>query len=516
MRKLEVDLLDQFHRQMTTFLCVGSIQPDPDLNYKIGYHLEQSLSEQTRDDLDAIIFTGVTCAEPHHASRGPEEMVSMLEEQFSRFVGDIPIYFVPGKDYWNRDRYRSQSQYGYLDIYDEEFREHSDHLWYIPNSDHLEIGSWQVSQNHQLASENGLIISPSYQPELVNTGAVVICGGEYVGRRFQNSLVPMFALHDVGPGENDRLGAVYIVSLSDEGIESITIRPIGDVDSGVCEAHKDRGKQDLLPDQECIYCQDNQLYFQEILRSIVSEDGFTSNRISDLIRRVDDRYSLSEAQMSDLETYLASNLDVTDIIPDRQLTIAPGTEDMRDPRSIRDRPMLYASQQQNLSRDTRASYYSNHDVIQPQSSGDVGSMPTDYPPAQTETERGFDRRAWEIGETRGEWMCFPSYSEINDAWQFVGRMVAEGIFFDARVSTEWARAARETHAYGLWVCVPNYFDFTDVKRVYNILDEVPSIPSSILNFKTILYSKLGIHGGNFSEHNLNSSLRYDQEIFEDQ
>lgn len=510
-------------------LLIGNARPNLEHGENAGIRIRAALGSANYDldDFDAAIYTGYVSPTPHHETFSPSGCFEELNEQFHALATQLPLYYITG-DYGEGDPLENvydRQSYAPEDSYDPFVTAPTDLITYIPIQDRVSLGSIQATQNPAIADERDdcLLIAPDLYPELWNDhGALAyIAGGQLAGRHLEDSIAPSYAMENVGPKRPDAAGAVHSITVTDDGIQSHDLVPLGDVTMITCPDHINRGLQFAHEGSGCLFCLNEDRFFEEWLRA-GTRSYRAENReetLGSALEGIADRGYFTPEQAGDFREY-AEKLIYEDYLgqspgkPTIGATRLTGSELIDDPRDIYDEAVLIASEQLGIEPHQRAAYFHRFDAMTP---GETRERPFEEvrPPIPEDVNDGhseLDQAAYDRNEFVGEWLFFPKRQVIGQIWRDVLELVREGILYDAEVATAWHHQARSDRSkrYFLGVAVPNYFDVGDVHRVGKVLTENESIVSNdqVFSFKPTLYSKIGMHKHNASQYGVDSPSRY--------
>jgi hypothetical protein len=500
-----------------TMLVLGSLSGRYDAPLAVRESLV-GVEGSFADHVDVAVYTGVLEPTPDRLQRSVPDECARLERVLGGVASDVPVVVVPGhhndevaaRSVLDRDRYAPAGGG------DGEYVSEFDALTYAPLDDAVTAAGLRFTQNPALVGD-GVLLRHEFHPEVFDAfddrdGRVYVSGAGRYGRYRGDCLNALFAAHDLGPGADTCLGGYYLVDVGPSGVESVAFEALGAVSVGECDRHADRGRQYAMGSLRCPFCRDESAYFEELLRSAAfdARRRGAGTRLSDLVGRVAERYDLVDGQRDALREFALERGDAAHLFAERPIADArEATPTPRDPTAVVAEEYLYASDELDLGRGARFSYFDRHGVLRKRE-----TTPDDLPPAETERQRDLDESAY-YELPQGEWLCFPRPEDVVGVWERVASLVADHTLYDARVGTEWTRVARGNESHGVMVAVPNYFDRGDVGRVYRRLRDVEGIPAETLMFKPLLYSMYGIDGSTAREFDLPRSTRYERSAFEE-
>jgi hypothetical protein len=509
-------------------LAIGSTRPNFEDGDNAGIRIRATIenADGTVENYDAAIFTGLVRPTPHHERFNPGGLFDELTDQLMPIARKIPTYFVTGnygfgdplETIYDRDHYAPSEQH------DPFTTAPTNHLQYIPIQGTTSLGEYSLTQNPRIAAseDNCLLVTPDLYPELWDDhkATALLAGGQLTGRWIGDSLAPTYVVENIGPMRPDSAGAVHRIAVNTDGILSHEYLPLSDIELVSCNRHLDRGLQYVHEGQGCIFCHNEDRYFEEWVRagvrSVRKNSEYSLKRI---LEAVSERGHFSPDQAERFEKYLdeklaADSLGFDGRGPGIDVRRSPDSPLISDPRDVYDQASLLAGEELRIPSHERAEYFHRFDVH------DAGSMREQFefeevqPPTPGDIDEAhaeLDRAAYDRGVLQGEWVVFPRSRAIGALWEDVLEHVDSGDLYDAQVSTAWHKTQRgeRTERHFLGVAVPNYFDHEDVFRVGDLItDENIVGDGAIFFFKPLLYTMLGINQSNAAQYGLEQSSRY--------
>jgi len=497
----------------TTLLVLGSISGE----YDVTLHVREDLvgvEGSFADHVDAAVYAGVLEPTPDRLPLTVDEECERLEALLGGITREVPVVAVPGHHNESVARRSGRvASYAPATAEDDAYAEGFDELTYVSLDDTATAAGVEFARTPALL-DDGVLVTHEFHPEYFENfdslpGRAYVSGSGLFGQHRGDCLNALYASHDLGPGADDALGAYYLMTVDENGVQGVDFRPLGRVSAGRCGTHADRGRQYATGDLRCRYCRNDEAYFEESLRAAAFNAWHAgdSTRLSDLVGRVAEARDLDDGQRDALRAYAIDRGSATHLFGD---AVRPrtGLADSRDPPDVVTDQYLYASRELRLDDGQQAAYFDVHDVTRKRE-----TAPSDLPDAETDGQRALDESAFHELPV-GEWQVFPRPGDVTDVWNTVLDAVADRTYYDARVATEWTRTARGNDSHGVMVAVPNYFDREDIGRVYRLIEQVDGVDRETMLFKPLLYSMYGIDASNASEFDLPGSTRYDRSEFE--
>lgn len=509
-------------------LLIGSARPNLEDGEVAGIRIRAAIesADYDLDTFDAALYTGYVPPSPHHEQFTPEACFEELHEQLHAIAAQIPVYYITG-DIGHGDPLENVYDHGTYapsESHDPFATAQSELLTYVPIQDTLEIENVQLTQNPVIAESRDrcLLITPDLYPELWNAhdSLAYIAGGQLPGRLIEDSIAPSYAMENVGPKRPDSAGAVHTVTITEEGIESHDLIPMGDVEMASCPDHIDRGLQFSHEDSGCLFCVNENRYFEEWVQAgahSIREDG-SDPTLEEAVEKIADGAHFTEGQSERFRDYAANRIyedyfgrkEAGPTVGGRRPLDSPLLD---DPRDVYDAASLIASSQLRLEPHDRSTYFQRFDVTEVNETLSADFDDT-RPPTSGEASTGvkeMDQAAFERRQLRGEWLFFPKRRTIGNTWTQMLELVDEGEVYDAQVGTAWHQQARSSRSdrYFLAAAVPNYFDVDDVHRVGELVHSRGIVdPGGVFSFKPVLYSQLGIHKYTARNYGMESSTRF--------
>lgn len=515
-------------------LLVGSSRPNLEDGENAGVRIRAALESEGHglDEFDAVVYTGFVPPSPHHESFQPGGCFEELTDQLHALASQVPLYFITG-DYGEGDpldNVYERRSYAPEASYDPFTTAPNDLMTYVPIQDTVPLGMIKVTQNPTIADavDDCLLVAPDLYPELWNDhdALAYVAGGQLPGRLIDDSIAPSYAMENVGPKRPDSAGAVHGITVTDDGIESHDLIPLGDVTMISCPDHINRGLQFAHEGSGCMFCLNEDRFFEEWLRA-----GTRKHRMEDregelgaALDGITERGYFTPEQAEEFRTYAGrriyeDHLGQAPRTPTIGAKRAADSDLISDPRDIYDEATLIASDQVGIEPHDRAGYFHRFAVDTPAEIRNRAFQEV-RPPLPEELSEGhaeLDQAAYDRNEFVGEWLFFPKRQVVGQVWRDVLKLVGEGLLYDAQVSTAWHHQARTDRSkrYFLGAAAPTYFDVNDVHRIGRLLiDEGVLGPDEVFTFKPILYTKLGIHKHNSSSYGIDSPSRFTMRILD--
>lgn len=510
-------------------LVIGSVRPNIEDGDNAGIRIRAILenSDDAVENYDAVIHTGFVRPTPHHERLSPGAFFDELNDQLGAIAHEAPVYYVSGDIgfgdplgtiYERRQYAPNERREPLVDAPSESFE-------YIPIQGHTNLGEFVLTQNPRIAAqtEQSILVTPDLYPELWNNhdATVHLVGGQLTGRWIADSLAPSYAVENVGPMRPDSAGAVHTISVDTDGINSHQYVPLGDIELVSCDKHLDRGLQYVHEGNGCIFCNNENQYFEEWLcaGSRATRVDCSDHTRAAVVNAAKEMAHFLPDQAEDFEGYVekrgvADGLSVARNEVATNPTRSPDSSLIPDPRDVYDQATLLAGEQLRLEPYERAEYFDRFDVT------DVSRLRERYefedvrPPTPGEIDDDhvrMDEAAFERGILQGEWLVFPKARTIGAVWQELLELVHQGVLYDGQVSTAWHKNQRndKSRRHYVGIAVPNYFDYEDVLRVGKLITEVDIVEDdSMFFFKPLLYTRLGINRWNAREYGLEQSSRF--------
>ncbi|KTG11440.1 hypothetical protein AUR64_04075 [Haloprofundus marisrubri] len=499
-----------------TLLVLGNLTGGTDSLYQVREKLV-GIDGSFDEHVDAAIYTGSINPEYDRLELTPEDECQRLESLLGGLAADVPVYIVPGEHYeqgttasvLRHDEYAPASSLD--DAYIDEFSQ----LQYVPLDDIEEVGSLPITQNPALLEDEGILLMHSFLPELYDyyrdsDGPVYVSGSGFHGRIDGNSLNTMFTTLGLGPGADAVEGGFYLIDVDSTGITNVQFEGVDAKDIGRCEWHADRGRLQTSSRIGCPFCRDQEAYFEELLRESAAKQRQAGERtrMTELIGSLLEEDVLNERQQSEIREYALGLTTAENVFGGQALGGRKNSSsETRNPSDVVDKRYLFASSELGFDSGDLYAYYSRHNVLRKRD-----TSAADLPEPEDKDQRELDQIAY-YQLPQGEWLLFPNSEDVSAVWERIVSHVADGTFYDARVGTEWTRLARGNQSHAILVAVPNYFDFDDVRRVYNRLRQIEGVPVYKLSFKPLLYSMYGIDSRNYKQFGLPRATRYSTDDF---
>lgn len=509
-------------------LLVGSARPNLEDGEVAGIRIRAALESEGYDlsSFDAAVYTGFVSPSPHHEHLDPQSCFEELHDQLQALASQLPVYYITG-DYGHGDPLEAvydADAYARGAAADPFTTAQSNLLTYIPTQGTVPLEEIHLTQNPAIAStqENCVLITPDIYPELWNDhdSLAYVAGGQLPGRLIEDSIAPMFSMENVGPKRPDAAGGVHAITLTENGIDSHDLIPLGDSGLISCPDHIDRGLQFAHTESRCIFCYNEDRYFEEWLRSGARKARHTGREfnLEEALEFVIDEANFGPDQVENFRDYVSHRI-VEDYFG--QSEDGPAIDGHRsvnspllpDPRDVYDEAALVASDLLRIQSHDRAAYFRRYDVPDTNVtlSHEFEEVAPPIPDEMTEGHAELDEAAFNREELGGEWLLFPKRQMIGTVWQRVLELVADGRLYDAQVGTAWHHEARSSRSkrYYMGIAVPNYFDVSDVYRVGDLITTEDIVgDDQVFFFKPLLYTRLGIHQRNAESYGIDSSTRY--------
>jgi len=509
-------------------LLVGSARPNLEDGEVAGIRIRAALETEGYDlsSFDAAIYSGFVSPSPHHELLDPQSCFEELHDQLQALASQLPVYYITG-DYGHGDPIEAVYD---TDVYaqgaatDPFEMSQSNLLTYIPTQGTTALENIHLTQNPTIASgqNNCVLVTPNLYSELWNDHDMLayVAGGQLPGRLIEDSIAPMFSMENVGPKRPDAAGGVHAITLTENGIDSHDFVPLDDSGLISCPDHIDRGLQFAHTESRCIFCYNEDRYFEEWLRSGSRDVRHTGRdfNIEQAVEFVVDSANFSQEQVDKFREYV-SNRIVEDYFGRSE--DGPAIDGQRsvdspllpDPRDVYDEAALVASDLLRIPSHERAAYFRRYDVQDANEtlSQEFEKVAPPIPDEMTEGHAELDEAAFDREELGGEWLLFPKRQMIGTVWQRALELVADGRLYDAQVGTAWHHEARNSKSkrYYMGIAVPNYFDVHDIHRVGELITTENIVgDDEIFFFKPLLYTRLGIHQRNAENYRIESSTRY--------
>ncbi|WP_200530878.1 putative phosphothreonine lyase domain-containg protein [Halorubrum sp. LN27] len=509
-------------------LLIGSARPNIQDGEVAGIRIRAVLETEGYDlsSFDAAIYSGFTPPSPHHEQLGPQSCFEELIDQLGPLASKLPVYFITG-DFGHGDPLDTvydEFEYAPGSTSDPFVTAPNEELRYIPTQETVSLKHLSLTQNPAIAAseDNCVIVTPDLYPELWNNhdSLAYIAGGQLPGRTVNNSIAPMYSMENVGPMRPDAAGGIHDVTLTDDGINSHNLISFDDAGLVTCPDHIDRGLQFTDTGDRCIFCHNEERYFEEWLIT-GARKARHDKRDFDLdgaVEFVADTAKLTSEQETQFREYVSERIYEDYFgIKDRGPTIdgrrTPDSPLIPDPRSVYDESSQQASKLLRVQPHERAKYFRRYNIedVQETTNRPFDKVAPPIPEDMSEAHKELDRGAYERSELGGEWLVFPKRQTIGSVWQQALELVDEGVLYDAQVSTAWHHEARgdRSKRYYMGLAVPNYFDVADVYRVGNVITSEDLVgDEGMFFFKPLFYTRLGVARRNARDYGLDSSTRY--------
>jgi len=509
-------------------LLVGSARPNLEDGEVAGIRIRAALESEGYDlsSFDAAIYSGFVSPSPHHEYLDPQSCFEELHDQLQALASQLPVYYITG-DYGHGDPLKTvydADSYAQVAATDPFATAESNLLTYIPTQGTAPLKEIHLTQNPAIASaqENCVLITPDIYPELWNDhdSLAYLAGGQLPGRLIEDSIAPMFSMENVGPKRPDAVGGVHAITLTENGIDSHDLVPLGDSGLISCPDHIDRGLQFAHTESRCIFCYNEDRYFEEWLRSGARKVRHTGRDfdLEEAVEFVIDEANFNPDQVENFREFVSHRI-VEDYFG--QSEDGPAIDSHRsvnspllpDPRDVYDEAALVASDLLRIQSHDRAAYFRRYEVPDTNVtlSREFEEVAPPIPDEMTEGHVELDEAAFNREELGGEWLLFPKRQMIGTVWERVLELVADGRLFDAQVGTAWHHEARSSRSkrYYMGIAVPNYFDVHDIYRVGDLITSEDIVgDDQVFFFKPLLYTRLGIHQRNAESYGIDSSTRY--------
>jgi len=509
-------------------LLVGSARPNIEDNEDAGIRIRAVVENSDYDlcSFDAVVYTGFVPPTPHHEQLNPEQCFREIHDQLDTLASQLPVYYITG-DYGWGDHLKvvyDGDTYAGKPVIDPFVQGKSDLLTYIPTHETTDLQDVHLTQNPAIASgrENCVLVTPDFYPELWNDhdSLAYVAGGQLPGRYIKDSIAPMFSIENVGPKRPDAAGGVHAVTITDTGIESHDLIPLGDSGLISCPDHIDRGLQFAHDESRCLFCYNEDQYFKEWLQLV----GGNAHRIGrdfdvkEAVEYVVDAADFSPDQVNSFRAYVARRL-VEDYVGRKDERPAingrrrPDSALLPDPRDVYNEAALIASDLLRIPPHERAAYFGQYDVSRVKKTLERAfeEVAPPIPDDMTVEHAELDKAAFNREALGGEWLVFPKRRGIGTVWERTLELIADGQLYDAHVGTAWHHEARNSRSerYYLAAAVPNYFNVDDVRRVGEVITTEDIVADDALFFfKPLLYTRLGINNRNAESYGIDSSTRY--------
>ena len=523
---------EESERNSETFelrlLLVGSARPNLEDGEVAGIRIRAAIESEGYDlsTFDAALYSGFVSPSPHHEHLDPQSCFEELHDQLQALASQLPVYYITG-DYGHGDPLEAvydADAYAQGAAGDPFVTAQSNLLTYIPTQGTTPLGEIHLTQNPAIAStqENCVLVTPDIYPELWNEhdSLAYVAGGQLPGRLIEDSVAPMFSMENVGPKRPDAAGGVHAITLTENGINSHDLVPLGDSGLISCPDHIDRGLQFAHTENRCIFCYNEDRYFEEWLRSGARKVQHTGREfnLEETLEFVINEANFSPDQVENFREYVSHRI-VQDYFG--QSEDGPVIDSHRsvnspllpDPRDVYDEAALVASNLLRIQSHDRAAYFRQYDVPDTNVTlnQEFEEVVPPIPDEMTEGHAELDEAAFNREELGGEWLLFPKRQMIGTVWQRVLELVSDGRLYDAQVGTAWHHEARSSRSkrYYMGIAVPNYFDIHDVHRVGELITTEDIVgDDQMFFFKPLLYTRLGIHQRNAESYGIDSSTRY--------
>lgn len=436
-----------------TVACFGGLSPfelvqHPDIGREI---IEQIAEEVTTLGVDCVLYTGTQPGGIDTIDMDFSTAVESTVELFSEAGFDVPVGFILGA----YDEYgpsiedldtRVNKYAAYSSYHQTGFPELPDGLQYVPPDDLVMVGKLPVTQNPRLASDGTVLLMHERRPDQDDESDVLIelSGAGIHGTYTDNCLNTIAVSFDPGLSSDVAFGGYHVLTIDAGSIQTEAFHRLGRVGQLECWDHTAQGRQYIHGPTECPYC---------------------------------------------ANADVTGKTDTADPLPNQQPTETTWVS------------TLVASSQLELTTGDLSTYFFAHDVLRP-----AETSPQDNATEST-AERELDTEALDAGLLQGEWVLPCSTETVDKTWQQVQKLVAEGQFYDARVSTKLRVSLSDSSKYYLSVAVPNYFDRDDVARVKKVIQNA-DIDFENLFFKPLIYSKWRVTSETKAAFGLDKTTRY--------